>query len=58
MPYTKPNNQKKQTCHLFVNNVGPLWGVTAEDIRKLLLPFCSDSSQLQISTRYENAPYW
>jgi hypothetical protein len=56
--YVKPNTQKRATCHLFISNVGPLFGTTADDIRTALQPFCSDPRQLVISTPDSRSHFW
>lgn len=49
MPYVKPNNQKRSTAHLFIKNIGYVFGTTVEDTCTVLQPFCSDPQQLLIT---------
>jgi hypothetical protein len=49
MPYVKPNSQKRATKHLYIKNVGSIFGTTVEDARTVLQPYCSDPEQLLIT---------
>jgi hypothetical protein len=49
MPLVKPNSQKRATNHLFIKNVGSVFGTTVEDVCTVLQPFCCDP-QLLLTT--------